>query len=68
MFAVSSSVIASTKSSTRVRTSAAMLSMPAASTSVRWRSAAGSSSVFAIEAPVSASMFARNVYCSSHTS
>ena len=42
--------------------------MPAASTSATWRSAAGSSIVRAIDAAVSASMFARMMYCSSQTS
>ncbi len=42
--------------------------MPAASTSARCRSAAGSSIVRAIELVVSASMLARVTYCSTHTS
>ncbi len=51
-----------------MRVSAAIASMPAASITARWRSAAGSSIVRAIEAAVSVSMFARVEYCSAQTS
>jgi hypothetical protein len=66
--ACSSSAIASTNEAVSERAPAASSSIPAASTSATWRSAAGSSIVFAITAPVSASMLALIVYCSSQTS
>ena len=66
--ASSSAVIASANSPVSVLASAASASMPAASISAMWRSAAGSSIVRAIIAAVSASMLAPIVYCSDQTS